>query len=239
MRVHAIRHVPFEGPAAIADWAAERGHQLTESLALTEEYPDLSDIDFVVVMGGPMDADDEAASPWLAAEKRWIHEAMLADKLVLGVCLGAQIIAEIAGGVVRRGRYREIGWYPVRRTEHSASDPLFAVFPDVLVVGHWHGDTFDLPVGVEPVLSSDATANQAFTLNDGRIVGLQFHLEWTREALEGLVDACGEELADVGPYLTTPAQMLSDAEPHMNACHNALYELLDLMVSLSEASRLE
>lgn len=234
MRIHVIRHVPFEGPAAIAEWATDRGHELSESLALTEEFPDLAEVDFVVAMGGPMDADDEDASPWLVAEKRWIREAMLCDKLVLGVCLGAQIIAELAGGQVRRGRYPEIGWYLVRRTAAADEDPLFAAFPDVLVVGHWHGDTFDLPPGVEPLLSSDATANQAFALNDGRIVGLQFHLEWTRDALDALVDACGTELADGGPYLTTAAEILSDAQHHLAACRRSLYLLLDLMVSVSE-----
>lgn len=237
MRIHVIRHVPFEGPGAIAEWASERGHSVTEAMAMSEGAPFLGDIDFLVVMGGPMDADDEIASPWLAPEKRFIGEAIAAGKLVLGVCLGAQIIAEVAGGRVKRARQPEIGWYPVRRTEASERDPLFAVFPEVLVAGHWHGDTFDLPPGVQPVLSSDATANQAFTFNQGRVVGLQFHLEWTREGLEELVDACIDELVDGAPYLTTAADMIGGADRHLPACHTALYLLLDLMESLDAMSR--
>ena len=112
MRVHVIRQVPFEGPAAIAEWAAERGHEVTESLALLEEFPDPADVDFLVLMGGPMAADDEAANPWLHAEKRFAAAVIAAGRPVLGVCLGAQILAEVIGGTVRRNDVAEIGWYP-------------------------------------------------------------------------------------------------------------------------------
>lgn len=236
MRIHVIRHVPFEGPAAIAKWAASRGHSLTESLALTETLPTLEDVDLVVVMGGPMDADDEVTSPWLVAEKRWVRDAMDAGKLVLGVCLGAQILAELAGGRVKRGRHREIGYFPVRRTPEAAEDLVFAALPDVLVVGHWHGDTFDLPEGVEPAYSSDVTVNQAFSLNGGRVVGLQFHLEWTREALEELIDACRDELAEGGPHVADAASFLAHAEQHTASSIDTLFALLDRMAALTTSA---
>jgi len=234
MRLHVLQHVPFEGPAAIAEWALERDHAVSQSLAFTEEYPPIADVDFLVVMGGPMDADDHEKNPWLVAEKRYIAEAIDAGLLVVGICLGAQIIAEVAGGKVKRNAWPEIGWFPVRRTDSSRLDALFAVFPEVLIVGHWHGDTFDLPEGVKPVLSSDACQNQAFTLHDGRVVGLQFHLEWTRESLEALVDECIDELVDGGPYLSTAPEMFAGAERHLAACRKALWMLLDLMVALPQ-----
>ncbi|TLM80654.1 MAG: amidotransferase, partial [Actinobacteria bacterium] len=136
MRLHVIEHVAFEGPGAIAEWAVERGHGLTKSQALTEVFPPLADIDFLVVMGGPMDADDEEASPWLVAEKRYVGEAMAAGRLVLGVCLGSQIVAEVGGGRIKRNPQIEIGYFPVRHTPATASDPVFSAFPDGLVVGH-------------------------------------------------------------------------------------------------------
>jgi GMP synthase-like glutamine amidotransferase len=237
MRVHVLRHVEFEGPAMIAEWAAERGHSLSESMASDGDLPATGDVDLLVVMGGPMAADDLEGNPWLEPEIACIRDAIDGGRLVLGICLGAQLIAAAAGGSVRRNAYREIGWYPVRRTAASARDPLFAAFPDVLVVGHWHGDTFELPDGIEPLLSSDACANQAFSLADGRVVGLQFHLEWTVEALESLVDACIDELSVSSPYVTTAAEMLSHAERHVASCRAALWMLLDLMVSLAEEKR--
>jgi len=139
MRLHVIQHVPFEGPALIAEWAAERGHELTAALALTEEYPSVDELDFVVVMGGPMDADDEVASPWLHAEKHFLVEAISSGRLVLGVCLGAQIVAEVLGGRVRRSDEPEIGWHSVAQTPAGRDEPFFRGLPETLVVGQWHG----------------------------------------------------------------------------------------------------
>jgi GMP synthase-like glutamine amidotransferase len=234
--VHAITHVPFEGPALITEWARERGHSSAESLALTEQFPDLASVGLLVVMGGPMAADDHRANPWLTAEKRYITQAAERGIPVLGVCLGAQIIADVAGGRVRRNPQPEIGWFPVRRTESAASDPLFAAFPDELVAGHWHGDTFDLPVGAEPTLESDACANQAFSLERGRLVGLQFHLEWSPDTLEALVAACGTELGSSGTYISTAAQLRAGLRHHGPTCRESLWGLLDNLVAQGEES---
>ena len=182
VRLHAITHVPFEGPALIADWARERGRACSESLALTEEFPDLGSIGLLVVMGGPMSADDHVASPWLGVEKRYIARAVEAGIPVLGVCLGAQILAEVAGGRVRRNRETEIGWYPVHHTRTTRADPVFAAFPDGLIVGHWHGDTFDLPPGAVLLASSALYRQQAFRFGSS-IYGFQFHVEVTKEMI--------------------------------------------------------
>ena len=98
MHLHAIQHVEFEGPGLLADWAEERGHILTSSLASSKEFPVCQSVDFLVLLGGPMDADDENASPWLHAEKHFVADCITSGRVVLGVCLGAQIIAEVLGG---------------------------------------------------------------------------------------------------------------------------------------------
>ena len=200
MRLHVIQHVPYEGPALIGEWAADRGHELTSSLALVEEYPACNEVDLLVVMGGPMDADDEVASPWLRAEKHYVAECIAAGRGVLGVCLGAQILAEVLGGTVRRNQHKEIGWYAVEKTPDASAERLLSAWPDCFVAGQWHGDTFDLPDGFEPLLSSEACANQAFVFED-RVVGLQFHLEWTEESLGMLIEACRAELATPGLWM--------------------------------------
>jgi len=231
MRMHVIQHVPFEGPAAIAEWAHERGHEMTSSLALAEEYPHVSAVDFLVVMGGPMDADDDVTSPWLPAERRFIAECITAGRLVLGVCLGAQIIAQVLGGTIRRCANREIGWYAVERTQAGAESPLFWAWDDSVVVGQWHGDTFDLPLSMLPTWKSEACDNEAFVF-DGRVVGLQFHLEWTAEALDALMTACADDLDGGGLYEMTRVQIEDEAPQRLAACRDLLFALLDAMASL-------
>lgn len=231
MHAHAICHVPYEGPALIGQWAHQRGHLLTTSLAHTEESPPASETDMLIVMGGPMDADDEVASPWLTAEKAYVRAAIAAGLPVLGVCLGAQILAEAIGGVVRRAEQPEIGWFPVGLTQHGANQPLFGLWPTQFTAGHWHFDTFDLPAGVEPVLASDLTPNQAFLYGD-RVVGLQFHLEWTPEALEDLAREAGDDLPP-GLFVQEPATMVEEACLYQPVAATLLFELLDGLAEMA------
>lgn len=231
MRIHAIKHVPFEGPGTIAEWAAVRGHVLTEQLALTEEFPSLESVDMLVVMGGPMAADDDRGNPWLVTERAYVAQAAEAGKLVIGVCLGAQIIAAALGGEVRRNPVREIGWFEVRHTDTAGADPVFSAFPEGLVVGHWHGDTFTLPVGVDAALANAATANQAFSAHGGRVVGLQFHLEWTARALADLAEQCADELAEGGEWVQSAESILAQATARLEPCREALFALLDRMTA--------
>jgi GMP synthase-like glutamine amidotransferase len=231
MRLHVIQHVPFEGPALIGDWAQERGHEVTTRLALAEEFPAPDSVDLLAVMGGPMGADEDAAYPWLRAEKRFVAEAIAAGCRVLGVCLGAQIVAEVIGGRVRRNDRREIGWYPVWPTEAGRAESLLSDWDGPRIVGHWHGDTFDLPAGLEALLSSEVTPNQGFVF-DERVVGLQCHLEWTRDALAELADACAEELGDPNlPWSTTGERLLGEAPVHMPGCKQLLFGLLDRLAA--------
>lgn len=233
MRIHSLEHAPFEPPALIAEWANERGHVLTRGLALTEEFPAAQDLDLLVILGGPMAADDDTHNPWLIAEKRFIAQYVDSGRPVLGICLGAQLLAAAVGGRVRRNPEREIGWYPLQRTPHGAADPILSAIPGGLVVGLWHGDTFDLPEGVAPAFSTDECRNQAFRV--GSAVGLQFHLEWTPEALLGLVDACGDELAEAGSHSASSAELIEGARRNVAACRTALFALLDTLVSPATA----
>jgi GMP synthase-like glutamine amidotransferase len=228
MRIHVVQHVTFEGAGLIGEWAEERGHDVTSQLALTEEYPDPLALDLLCVMGGPMDADDAVASPWLHAEKRFVVECIAAGRLVIGTCLGAQILAEVLGGAVKRNPLPEVGWWPVRKTEAAGFEPLVAGWPDELVVGQWHGDTFDLPAGLESLYSSDAAANQAFVF-DGRVVGLQFHIEWTPEGLAAILAECPEDCASGGLYVMSAEQMNALAPEHIAANRKLTMDLLDAL----------
>lgn len=199
MRVHYLQHVPYEGIGSIRDWAGARGHELSSTLMFAEpraalRLPGVDTLDLLVIMGGPMNVYEHDEYPWLAAEKDFIRACVGAGKAVLGICLGAQLIADALGGEVTRAPFQEIGWYPVELTPVGRGQSVFPHFPDRFTALHWHGDTFSIPEGAAHVVSSAACPNQAFSYDDGRVVGLQFHLEETRESLAELVEAAGADL---------------------------------------------
>jgi GMP synthase-like glutamine amidotransferase len=191
LRVHVLQHVSFEGLGTIAAWLEARQAEVTwtrfyESAAL----PDLNTIDFIIALGGPMSVNDEEQFPWLKAEKQFIFDAINQKKIILGICLGCQLIASVLGASVYPGRQKEIGWFPVfaiPRGKHNF------VFPELFKAFHWHGETFDLPPNAIRLASSALYPNQAF-LVDGRILGLQFHLETTPESVAAMTQHCRHEL---------------------------------------------
>lgn len=190
-----FRHAPWEHLGYIADELEARGFDyayvgLMEDPAQVLPVP-LETCSGVISMGGPMSAND--LHPGLARELSILTAAMERGKPMLGVCLGAQMLAKAAGARVYRNRVREIGWYRVHFRPEAGEDALFAGISSPQTVFHWHGETFDLPPGAVWLASSAACAHQAFRLRD-RAYGLQFHLEtgpgmiaqWLREdAMEG------------------------------------------------------
>jgi GMP synthase-like glutamine amidotransferase len=222
MRAHYLQHVPFEGLGSIAVWLRKHGYTITgtkffESAAL----PDLEGIDLLIVMGGPMSINDEYEYPWLAREKEFIREAVLSGMPVLGVCLGAQLIAGAMGAEIYKNPVKEIGWFPIQGVPCDAPS-LFCFEPDVEVF-HWHGETFDLPDGATRIAKSEGCENQAFQLG-ASAVGLQFHLETTPESAREIVEHCREELIP-SKYVQSEAEILG-ALPEKYAAVNALMDSL-------------
>jgi GMP synthase-like glutamine amidotransferase len=207
MRLHYLQHVPFETPGAITAWAAERGHAIAGTRLFADEaLPAIADFDWLFIMGGPMNVYEDGAYPWLPAEKALIDEAVTSGKVVIGICLGAQLLADVLGGRVSRNDVAEIGWFPVTLTAPGWESPVFGRLPEEFIALHWHGDTFALPEGAVHIAESAACANQAFVWGD-RAFGLQFHLECTAEELADLVRECGDELTD-GPWIHSADQIL-------------------------------
>jgi len=209
MRVHYLQHVPFENLGSMENYFLSRGYQISSTKLYSEEnFPGLEDFDWLIIMGGPMGVYDEDRFPWLKNEKRFISDVIEAGKVLLGVCLGAQLIASVLGAKVYKNRFREIGWFPITRSETAAETILGKVLPETLEVFHWHGDTFDIPQGATLLASSEACHNQGFVI-ENRIVGFQFHLETTMEAAKKLINECSDEL-DGSRYVQSKEQMLSD-----------------------------
>ncbi len=223
-----LQHVPFEGPAAIADWAAARGIGVTvRHLYRGDPLPEPHEFAMLAIMGGPMSANDEATLPWLAPEIARVGEAIASDKIVLGVCLGAQIIAKTLGAKVYGAAQKEIGWFPVRA---GAAHALFEGLPDAFMAFHWHGETFDLPEKAERLASSPVTANQAFAVGR-KVLGLQFHMEATRESVNALVDHAAEEIGD-GAYEQKPDAIRAGVI-HCDGLRGHLDRILDNLTGIS------
>lgn len=226
-RLHFLQHVPFEGLGSIEAWASEAGFSITSTRLFAGEMPpDPEALDWLVVMGGPMGIYDEDKHAWLAGEKRFIETTIKSGKTVLGVCLGAQLIAGVLGATVRRNPHKEIGWFPVERTEGAGGSRLSAAIPDSIEAFHWHGDTFDLPSGAVHLARSEACENQAFVY-DERVVGLQYHLETTRRSAELLIENCSDELVEA-PWIQTPQEMLAD-DSRFERINRAMANLLDIL----------
>jgi GMP synthase-like glutamine amidotransferase len=225
MRIACLQHVPFEGPATIGAWAAAHHHPISIAhLFANEPLPALGGIDWLVILGGPMSVNDEAHFDWLRPEKDLIRHAIEKGKHVLGICLGAQLIAAALGARVYPASEREIGWFPVRRTPGPVRHPAFDSLPSTFTALHWHGETFDLPAGAACLARSQACMHQAFSLNP-RVLGLQFHLESTPESVEALVQNCPADLAP-GPFVQDAPALLS-AHAHFRNANLLLATLLD------------
>ena len=232
MKAHILQHVPFEGPGHIGDWLATRGADIGSTRFWESPVlPDPAAVDLLVVMGGPMSVNDEAEFPWLVAEKRFIAEVVALGRPVLGICLGAQLIASAHGARVYRNADKEIGWFEVAASgaEPDAADTASRFpFPARTTVLHWHGETFDLPAGARLLASSPACRHQAFQLG-GRAIGLQFHLEMTASSLRAIVDNCRGELVP-GRWIQDEATILGHADGHFAATHALMDGLLDWLV---------
>jgi GMP synthase-like glutamine amidotransferase len=205
MNVHVLQHVSFEGLGSIADWLAARRAKISQTRFYEAPHlPDLNSIGMIIIMGGPMSVNDEDKYPWLVYEKQFIRDAVMRGIPVLGICLGAQLIASAMGARVYPNPVKEIGWFPIR----AVPTPVGILhLPEEFSAFHWHGETFDLPAGAVHLAKSDACENQAFQLNRN-VIGLQFHLETTIESAAALMDNCRDELV-AGSYVQSETALRS------------------------------
>jgi GMP synthase-like glutamine amidotransferase len=208
MRVHWLQHAEHEDLGCIGPWLRGHGHRVTGTrLHRGDELPDAHDFDWLIVMGGPMNIYEHDRHPWLIREKFLIRDACVKKKKVLGICLGAQLVADVLGGAVSENREVEIGWFDVTLTEEARKSSLFEGFPATFPAFHWHGDTFAYPRGATPLMSSVACERQAFAWGEGRVLGLQFHLE---VELEDARRWLATDVPEPRRYVQTAEEMLRD-----------------------------
>src|SRR5574337_84134 len=201
-----FQNIGCETPGIFLDvLQAEKRPVETVRLYEGDQAPDdLSPFAGLLVMGGPMSVNDEADHPWLKTEDRLLKEALELDFPTLGVCLGSQLIAKAAGGTIRQGPCKEIGWYPVQLTRAAWRDRLFGGFPESIEVFEWHGEYFDTPPGAVNLARSTLYECQAFSI--GRhVYGLLFHLEVTSSMVSDWVRIFAQELDGVKDYIPPDA----------------------------------
>ncbi|WP_276480875.1 type 1 glutamine amidotransferase [Paraflavitalea pollutisoli] len=207
MRIHYIQHVPFEGLGYIEPWLKEREHTITVTRIWEQaQFPSVADVDVLIVMGGPMGVYDDHLYKWLPDEKNFIYDVVKADKKVIGICLGAQLLASVLGATIFTNKHKEIGWFPVT-FDKSFSEWLGAEVPDTMDVFHWHGDKFDNPYGGVIQAASEACNHQVFTYGE-HLIGLQFHLEATPDTICEMIKNGTEELVE-GPFIQ-PGEVIAE-----------------------------
>jgi len=234
LHIHWLQHVEFEGLGLINSWIKQRGHKLScTRFWANDPLPETESIDMLIVMGGPMGVSDQAFYPWLIDEKIFIRRVLGGPAVVLGICLGAQLLADALGADVYPNSEKEIGWFPVTV---ASSLPQWAanIFPSEMMMFHWHGDTFDIPIDAVPLCSSRACTNQGFVLGN-RVVGLQFHPEITPHGVASLIKNCREELV-AGPWIQAEPDIVGDRDwlKSANLTMNNLLNHLELQVNESD-----
>jgi len=226
MRAHSLQHVPFEGLGSIEPWLESKGCKLTHTrFYASMDLPRPEAVDLLVVMGGPMSVNDEDTFPWLAPEKQFVREIIESGKPVLGICLGAQIIANAMGAKVFPNHQKEIGWFPIHAVAPT-EDSVFS-FPHSETVFHWHGETFDLPPGAIRLAKSEGCENQAFQLGK-RVIGLQFHLETTPESAREMVLHGRNELIPAR-YVQTEQEILAASPDRYTSINELMGSILTFL----------
>lgn len=229
MNVHFLQHVPFEGPAMLLDWAESRGyHTKISKLYDVDPLPAPPDVDLLVILGGPMGVHDVEHFPWLAKEKEFLKECLRREVKTVGICLGAQLLASSLGARVYANDQKEIGWYPIEWSEQARQHPWFEFFPTQQKVLHWHGDTFDIPDNAVNLALSSACPRQGFLFGE-RALGLQFHLEMTKESLRPLIGQSRGELSAGGRYVQSAEQVLAE-DQLFRTTNEMMAELMDRFV---------
>jgi GMP synthase-like glutamine amidotransferase len=210
------------------------GYEITSTrLFAKDPFPDLDDIDWLVIMGGPMGIYDEDKYPWLLSEKNYIEKAVVQEKIVLGICLGAQLIADVLGAKIYPNKYKEIGWFSIQKTRETTQARLADFLPAQIDVFHWHGDTFDIPKGAIHIAKSKACENQGFIFDD-HVVALQFHLETTEQSAKELIGHCQDDIKE-GPFIQSSVEILSDKK-RFEKINGLMSELLNHLSYVSSPS---
>jgi len=215
MKLHWIQHVPFEGLGFIEDIAQMKGFDISSTRVFEpgHSFPDFEGLNLIVIMGGPMGVYDINEYPWLIKEKEFIRSAIENKIKIIGICLGAQLIADVLGAKIKKNNEKEIGWFKIfpDKNYQGTLSGIFEAEPEVF---HWHGDTFNIPDESMLVCSSEGCTNQAFDYN-GQVFGLQFHLETTKDSAKSLIENCNDEIQTTKKFIQAEKDIIGNESKYL------------------------
>ena len=194
------------------------------------KIPNIVDFDLLIILGGPMSVNEEEKYTWLKTEKIAIKEAIEKNKIVIGICLGSQLIANVLGEEVYKNSEKEIGWFDINLIEQKESENTLNLKEKRLKVFHWHGETYKLPENSNHLAYSECCENQAFLYNK-RILGLQFHLEVTQKSIVTMIENGRNEL-NKGKYIQLENEILEQAE-YIESNNKLMFQILDNLTKKS------
>ena len=230
MRLHLLHHdVVDTSGTNISRWAENKGYAIEHTyLCNNEALPAMEAFDWLIVMGGSQHAWEEDIYPWLSAEKKFIIQALEDKKIILGICFGAQLLAETLGAEVFVNPHNEIGWHEVTLTPEGQRSYLFKNIPAQFTTFHWHTDHFALPPACTRLAYSEATENQAYISQERPIAGIQFHPEYPLESVKYFVREFGDKIQK-GPYAAGKKKILSQTDqiPETYALMAAILDNMD------------
>ncbi len=224
MKVSILKHVDFENPGYYLEYFVKKEYEVTIHNLYEGDKPD-DNADIILVLGGPMNIYEEEIYPFLKDEKEYISKSIKEGKKVIGICLGSQIIADVLGSKVYKNKYREIGWFPILKSQNG----IMGFLPDIATVFHWHSDTCDLPVGAKALYSSDATKIQAFQY-DSNVLAMQFHLEMDEDSIGNLVHQMARDL-DNSLYVMTKEEIINQCKVYSYSNKQILHNILKYFLS--------
>ncbi len=237
LRVHYFQHIAGEGFGSCYDYL--KAHQAkitaTEFFALPvdlplelEALPDIDEVDLLIIMGGTMSVNDEANYPWLKLEKRWLRRYLSAGKPAIGLCLGAQLIANALGASVSRNQHQELGWMDVGRVSHIPEN--YFQIPEKINIMQWHSETFEIPRGGVRLAQNNVCQNQMYQIGRN-VLGFQFHPEITPHALQLLIENEEDSAVFNGEYVQPIAELKKTIKSKFEQGNQLLNRAIEYVVN--------